>query len=120
LASPYQYPWVEFFQTPTPNIDSTPTIICGAQAASIVDSIRICNMTQKDIFVDIKCLAERNLVSITTYWFNKILVPKNGTIQLLLGDCETLENGDLLYASSDFSGNKFDCTVSGRKLLETA
>jgi hypothetical protein len=122
LASPYQYPWVNFFSDPTSAIDSTPIIVCGKTHTSIIDSIFVCNTTDQDIFIDITKLSERNLVPITTYRKRKFLIPANGSADLITANQEDslliLEAGDLLYANSDFSGNTFDCEVSGRQLLE--
>lgn len=126
MASPYQYPWVNFFSTPTASIDSTSTLIGGAISTSIIDSIYVCNTSDQDIFIDITILAERNLTPITTYRIKKFFLPKNESAELIspthnqVNSVLILETGDTLFGNSDFSGNTFDCVVSGRQLLETA
>jgi len=124
LASPYQYPWVDFFSSLTSSIDSTPLIVCGKEKTSIVDSIFVCNTTEQDIFVDVTILGERDSVATTVYRVKNHLLPKNGSAELIsvnqVDSVLILQAGDLLYANSDFSGNTFDSIVSGRQLLEEA
>lgn len=69
--------------------------------------------------MDISVLTERDLVVETTYIRRKLFISKFGSIAVL-EEPEVMEPGDLMYANSDFSGNMFDCTISGRLLLETA
>lgn len=122
MASPYQYPWVDYDLVPTPNIDSTPLIVYGATNNTIVDRMHLCNTTDQDIFVDISILTEREIdsefVVQTTFLENKLPIPKYGSIEALK-ESMTLRSGDIMYASSDFSGNRFDCLMSVRRLLET-
>lgn len=123
MASPYQWPWVDYVRVPTPNIDSTPTIIFGKQATCIIDRVLLCNKTDQDIYVDIWVKTERliddNFVEQDTFTRKKLFITKFGSVQAL-EESEVMESGDLMYANSDFSGNFFDCTISARLLLETA
>lgn len=119
MVSPYQYPWVKFGSTPTASIDSSALPIYGAPVTTIVDSIRLCNTSQNDIFVTIFLLAERDLVTTTTYFETKFFLAQNSSARITI-DSDILQDGDILYANSDYSGNKFDTHVSWRQLLETA
>lgn len=128
MSSPYQYPWVKFGSVLMHNIDSTELLLYTAPAATIVDSILITNLTNKDIFVDFKVLGERippfgdSPVTQKPFVANRRLVEKASTIEILPTpqSIVTLEAGDIAYANSDFSGNRFDCIISYRQLLETS
>jgi hypothetical protein len=120
LATPTQYPWIVPFNVPSQGVDSTPLLVCGASITTFVDSIYVCNTTSNDIFVNFYTLCERSMVVTTTYRVNKFIVPRFASAEILTESCLTLQTGDLLYGFSDYSGNLFDCTVSGRQLLEAA
>lgn len=115
--NPTPYPWVNFLLTPTKAVGSTPLLVFGSQQHCIVDSIFACNTTNQDIFVDVKVLAERDLVAKEYCLYKKLFIPKLDKRQLITKDLY-LQTGDLLYASSDFSGSLFDVEVSGRELTE--
>ena len=127
MPSPTSYPWVNFLSTPTVAISSTPQSIfgtnyLGSNHACIIDSIFICNTSNQDIFIDIYTLTERLINNVltaqTTYRFNKVLIVKKMTKELIGGAGFNMEQGDLLFAKSDFSGNRFDSAVSYRELRE--
>jgi len=127
LPSPTSYPWVNFLSTPRPNINSTHVSIfgnnyLGSSHACIIDSIIICNTTNRDIFVSVYTLTERLIDSVltaqNTFKFFKRVVPALKTIELLEGAGFNMEQGDLLYAFSDQSSNLFDSNVSYRELRE--
>ncbi len=126
MASPYQYPWVEFGSILISGIDSSEFLLFTADKATIFDSILITNTTEEEIFVDFSILGERTindvLVDQKPFVARKRLVEKSQSIDLLtqIQTSVTLQYGDFAYANSDFSGNTFDCIISYRKLLETA
>lgn len=120
MASPYQYPWVNFNLYPTSSIDSTPAIAFPASYNSIVDSIFICNTTKHDALVSLYILSERvPPTAVETYFVNRYLVPKWENVELMKGSVMNLQAGDLLYAFSDNTIHEFDCLVSYRQLLES-
>ena len=128
MGSPYQYPWVNFGSVLSHNVDSTELLLYAAPAATIIDSIIITNLANRDIFIDFKILGERtpplgnSPVAQKPYLANRRLVEKASSIEILPTpqSIVTLEAGDFLYANSDFSGNRFDCIISYRQLLETS
>lgn len=128
MASPYQYPWVEFGSVLVQNIDSTELLLYTAPAATIVDSVILTNTTKNDIFIDFKILGERTLpsggspIAQKPYIANKREIKANSSIELLPTPQSNiiLQAGDFAYANSDFSGNRFDCVISYRQLLETS
>lgn len=128
MASPYQYPWVNFCSPMRETIDSTELLLYTAPAVTIFDSILVTNKTEQDIFVDFRILGERihpdsdDPVTEKPYVAYKRLVTKHGSVELLPSSQSMviLEAGDFAYANSDFSGNTFSCIISGRQLLETS
>jgi hypothetical protein len=94
----------------------------GSSHACIIDSIFVCNTTNRDIFVSVYTLTERLIDSVltaqNTFKFFKRVVPALKTIELLEGAGFNMEQGDLLYAFSDQSSNLFDSNVSYRELRE--
>ncbi len=128
MASPYQYPWVNFFAPMRETIDSAELLFYTAPAVTIFDSIIVTNTTEQDIFVDFRILGERiqpesdDPVTEKPYVAYKRLVTKNQSIELLPSSQSMviLQAGDFAYANSDFSGNTFSCLVAGRQLLETS
>jgi len=124
---------VKFYSTPTSAINSTPILIYGAPVTSIVDSIIACNTCDQDIFVDVTLLTAGRDEVTNTYIQKRFLIPQNSSADLAAflmnsnasnptsaNSTLILQNGDILYANSDLSGNTFDTLLSGRQLLETA
>lgn len=128
MASPYQYPWVNFGSVLSTNIDSTELLLYTAPAATIIDSIIITNLSPKEIFIFFKILGERtpplgsSPIAYKPFLANRRVVEKESSIEILPTpqSTVTLEAGDFLYANSDSSGNRFDCVISYRQLLETS
>lgn len=123
MPSPYQWPWVEPISVSTVGIDSTPLIVFGEQVTCFIDSVHLCNTTDQDIYVDIYLLTEREVddefIVKSPFLKRKLFIPNFGSVGIF--DLPpTMQSGDLMYANSDFSGNRFDCVISARKLLETA
>lgn len=124
MPSPYQYPWVKFGSVTVANIDSSELLIFTAVNATIFDSIIVTNTTEQEIFVDMSMLTERIIdetpVNQKPFIARKRLVEKSQSLELLPATQSllTLEAGDFIYANSDFSGNRFDCIISYRQLLE--
>jgi len=118
LNPPFVIPKLEI----TPNVGSTPEKIFGSQQSCFIDSISLCNTTDDDLFFDIKVLGEREennvLVPKEAYHSKKRLLKANETLELELGTLKMPQSGDLFYANSDFSGNRFDVLVSYRELTE--
>jgi hypothetical protein len=102
----------------TRQIDSTPQLIYGFDNASFVHSIFICNTTNKEIFVSLNTLEERgdNVISPQLYQ-NQVFAPYE-TRDLLKGSVLIMQPGDLVYANSSFSGDRFDSHVSSLELTE--
>ena len=128
MPSPYQYPWVNFGSVLIQNVDSTELLLYTAPAATIIDSIIITNLTEKDIFIDFKILGERipplgdSPVAQKPFLAKRRLVEKSSGIEILPTpqSIVILEAGDFVYANSDSSRNTFDCIISYRQLLETS
>lgn len=128
MASPYQYPWVDFCAPMRETIDSTETLFYKAPAVTLFDSIIVTNLKDEIIFIDFRMLGERTRPeeddpTVEKPWVAyKRSVPPYGTIELMPSahSVLTLEAGDFAYLNSDSSGNTFSCIVSGRQLLETS
>lgn len=118
MASPYQYPWVNFTSAIAVSVDSTPLIIYGAANNSIVDSIFICNTSGKEIFVNLYILTAGREVVESSFLEYNLQVLKDTKIEILKGSVLIMQAGDILYGYSDFSGNTFDCIAPYRELLE--
>ena len=115
-------PWVRYFSDPTPDIGSTPTLICLKQNAYIPRSIIVTNKNNQEIFVNVTRLQERLVnnveVPIESYECINVPVKPFERIDLIAGMAPAFEAGDSLSAYSDFSDNRFDCLVCGEELLE--
>lgn len=111
-------PFVEIKSTSTKDIDSTPLIIYGFDNASFIDSIWVCNTTNKEIFINIQRLIERDLVTSTTNFVNYYVLAPYESKEILKGSVLNMEPGDLLYGFTNFSGDRFDSHVSGRLVTE--
>ncbi len=95
----------------------------------IADSIILVNRTKNPLSVDITILREIDSVPITFYLANKVPMVAFGK-QEILNLCinsqgneytETIlyvQNGDTIFASSDFVNNLFDCLISYREFTE--
>jgi hypothetical protein len=118
LASPYQWPWVDYRLEITPQIGSTPQLVFGKPVTCILDSIVLCNTTDQEMFIDMYVLRPGD-TPITVYRVNNLLIPKRSSIQVIEKPM-TVEGNDLFYAKSDYDNNLFDCMISNRQLLETA
>lgn len=128
MASPYQYPWVNFCAPMRETIDSTEILFYKSPAVTLFDSILVTNLTNEDIFIDFRILGERTRPdeddpTVEKPWVAyKRLVPSSSSIELMPSPQSvlTLEAGDFAYLNSDSAGNTFSCIVSGRQLLETS
>jgi hypothetical protein len=116
-TEPTPYPWVNFLLNPVKAIDSTPLNIFSSPKYCIVDSIFVANTSERDIYIDITVTATRDDVEEDYTLFRKVKLPKNGRMQLMQSVIH-MQSGDIIKASSDFSGNTFDCHVSYRELTE--
>lgn len=114
-ASP---PFIKVKRTSTMQVDSTPLIVYGADNASFIDSILICNTNNKEIFVSFKTFEERNLITTNPQLYNFVPVAPYETKTIIPEDVVNMEPGDLLYGYSTFSGDTFDCHVNYRELTE--
>jgi hypothetical protein len=111
----------------TVNIDSTPLLIFGEQSTCIIDSIILCNMTDQDIFIDLKFLID-DPDNPEGVFIKNYLIPRFTTVDLMAylrneNSSDSImypSGGDLIYANSDSSNNRFNCFVFYRALLETA
>jgi len=113
----------------TAKISSTPTLVFGALHTCEIDSIILVNRTKNPLSVDITILREIDSVPITFYIANKVPMVAFGK-QEILNLCinsqgneytETIlyvQNGDTIFASSDFVNNLFDCLISYREFTE--
>lgn len=106
----------------TKNVGSTPVLICGSQHAMDVDSISLCNTSENNLFFSIKRVGERTennvLTPIEVYEIYSNILKSKETLDIELSKVKYLEPGDLLYANSDFSSNRFDVIVSCREYVE--
>ena len=113
-------PFVNFKMQPTSTINSTPVIIFGNdQHTCLIDGIVLANTTDSPI--EVKVSVTREGVEGTKIYFslaNKIVIQSGDRTDILINAALTLEPGDLLYASSDYSTNSFDTFVSYRELTE--
>jgi hypothetical protein len=102
-----------------PDIDSTELLLYLAPVTSIFHSIIATNTTERDIYIDVKCLRPDSGKPTFAY---KRLITKYQSIEVLPDSRSLLimEPGDFLYAQSDFSGNTFDIIAAYTQLLETA
>lgn len=114
--------------TPRPNVNSTAVSIfgtnyLGSEHACIIDSIFICNTTNKDILINVYTLCERFIdgvpTAIPSFKFNHVLLSVYNTIELLKGVGFTMEQGDLIFAFTNDPKHFCDTNVSYRELLET-
>jgi hypothetical protein len=113
-------PFVTFKMAPTLNISNTPALIFGNdQHTCLMDGIVLANTTDNAIGVTLS-IAREVTVGTETYFtlVNQQSIPANSRVDVLLNASLTLEAGDLLYASSDYSNNTFNTFVSYRELLE--
>lgn len=96
---------------------------------SEIDSIIAVNRTANPLLLDISILREIDSVPITFYFARQVsLVPygKQEILNLCINNegynyTETLlymENGDTMFANSDFVNNTFDCLISYREFTE--
>lgn len=119
-VEPFSYPWVNFLMTPLRFVGSTPALIFGSTYDCIIDSIFICNISGKEMFVDAYILTERNLVAQENYFAPREEFEKNQTKDLTGTSSLQMQAGDLLFVKSDFASNTFDCLVSYREIREEA
>lgn len=111
-------PFMEIKSVSTKEIDSTPLLIYGFDNASFVDSIWLCNTTNKEIFVSMHRLIERNLVADTFPFVSFYVLSAYESKEILKGSVLNMEPGDLLYGYTSYSGDRFTSHVSGRVLTE--
>ena len=113
-------PWVNFKMTPTKEIGSTPTLIFGNDTHTcLMDGIVLANITDAVILVTLTVAREVTVGTETDFILgNQIPLQPNDRVDVLLNATLTLEAGDLLYASSDYSSNLFNTFVSYRELTE--
>ena len=108
-------PFVNYEQTPTADINSTPVIIFASQVGCAISSIRVCNTGRNDILVTVTLLAERNLVAGNYYLIKGQSIQPSTSVELILGSPINMKPGDILYGNADYSGDSFDCIVSYRE-----
>ncbi len=113
----------------TAKISSTPTLVFGATNTCEIDSIIIVNRTKNPLLVDITILREINDVPITFYLANQVPLVAYGKQEIVnlcinsqgINYTDTIlymQNGDTMFASSDFVNNLFDCLISYREFSE--
>ena len=115
-------PFVNFKMKPTGNIGSTPVIIFGNDVHTcLIDGIVLANLNDNPIMVTL-AVAREEMSSAEIYYTysNNIPIQAYGRVDVLLNAALTLEPGDLLYASSDYSSNLFNSFVSYRELIESS
>jgi len=114
------YPFVNFKMLPTLNIDSTPMLIFGNdQYTCVLDGIFLASVTNNIILITLYVAREVSIGTETDFILaNQISLNPNDRCDVLQNTSMILEPGDLLYASSDFSGNIFNSFVSYRELTE--
>lgn len=112
--------FVNFKMAPTAQISSTPTLIFGNdQFTCLLDGIFLSNLTNNQINVTLSIAREIVIGTETDFILTQSLaLDAYGQIDVLANTSLTLEPGDLLYASSDFSGNLLNAFVSYRELTE--
>ena len=113
-------PFVNFRMNPTSDIGSTPVIIFGNDAYTcLIDGIVLANITNNVIVVTLAIAREVTLGTESYFTLaREISIQPYDRIDALLNATLTLEPGDLLYASSDYSSNLFNSFVSYRELTE--
>jgi len=113
-------PFVNFRMNPTSGIGSTPVIIFGNDVYTcLIDGIVLANVTDNPIVITL-AIAREVTIGAETYFTlgGQISLQPNDRVDVLLNTTLTLEPGDLLYASSDYSSNLFNSFVSYRELTE--
>ena len=113
-------PFVNFRMNPTSGIGSTPVIIFGNDAYTcLVDGIVLANVTDNPIVIT-TAIAREVTIGTESYFTlaRQISLQPNECVDVLLNATLTLEPGDLLYASSDYSSSLFNSFVSYRELTE--
>jgi len=113
-------PFVNFRMNPTSGIGSTPVTIFGNDAYTcLVDGIVLANVTDNPIAITM-AIAREVTIGTESYFTlaRQIPLQPNECVDVLLNRTLTLEPGDLLYASSDYSSNLFNSFVSYRELTE--
>ena len=113
-------PFVNFKMNPTSGIGSTPVIIFGNDAYTcLIDGIVLANVTDNPIVITL-AIAREVTIGTESYFTlgGQISLQPNDRVEVLLNAILTLEVGDLLYASSDYSSNLFNSFVSYRELTE--
>ena len=113
-------PFVNFKMNPTSGIGSTPVIIFGNDAYTcLIDGIVLANVTENPIVITL-AIAREVTIGTESYFTlgGQISLQPNERVDVLLNATLTLEPGDLLYASSDYSSNLFNSFVSYRELTE--
>lgn len=127
MASPTSFPWVDFIETLTSSISTTPTLIIGSENTCIFDSIWICNTSTQDITITAYTLVIDEPVPI--YFRNSHLISNKSSqdilntsivngIPLYAPSTRILRPTNLFHIYSNEPGTTFDCGFSGRKLLE--
>jgi hypothetical protein len=113
-------PFVNFRMNPTSGIGSTPVIIFGNDACTcLIDGIILANTTNNVIVVTLTVAREVTIGAETYFTLGgQISIQPNDRVDVLLNATLTLQPGDLLYASSDYSSNLFNSFVSYRELTE--
>ena len=103
-------PFVNFRMNPTSDIGSTPVIIFGNDAYTcLIDGIVLANITNNVIVVTLAIAREVTLGTESYFTLaREISIQPYDRIDALLNATLTLEPGDLLYASSDYSSNLFN------------
>lgn len=113
-------PFVSFKMAPTATIGNTPTLIFGNDAHTcLLDGLVLTNLIDQAILVSLAVAREVTLGIETTFPFiNQLSLPAKAWVDVLFNTSLTLEPGDLLYATSDYSNHFFNAFVSYRELME--
>lgn len=113
-------PFVSFKMNPTLNVDSPPTLIFGADlTTTLLDSVLLASQVETVLLATVWVSREIETGSETKFVLcSRITILPFERVDLLINTTLTLEPGDLLYASSDYSDNLFNAFVSYRSLNE--
>lgn len=113
-------PFVRFKMMPTAQIGNTPQLIFGNDAhVCVLDGLMLTNLTDNAILVSLHITREGTAGAETDFTLmNQVSLSSQASIDVLKDASLTLEPGDLLYATSDYSYNLFNVFISYRELME--
>lgn len=118
------YPFVRYFMNPATGISSTPIMIFGNDKNTcLIDSILLSSVSDTPLKVSVNVAREEagTAPGVEVYYSlaSQVQITPYGRVDILENKAFTLEPGDLLYASCDWSGGLFDTFVIGQELTET-